>query len=436
MLRLLDAATSLFPREATMSTPWQHRFAQRTQRMTSSAIRELLKLTERPDIISFAGGLPAPEAFPVDEIRAAADNVLREHGTTALQYGTTEGSVRLREAIARQMARYGIVVPVDSIIVTAGSQQALDLIAKVLLNPGDRILTETPSYLGAIQAFTMYGAEYVTVPMDDDGMRIDTLETALRVGPKFMYLLPNFQNPSGVTLSLERRRSLIALSDRYGIPLVEDDPYGQLRYEGEHIRPLVVLDAEKDNTHADGKYSGNVIYMSTLSKTLAPGIRLGWIVAPREVIHRLVQAKQGTDLHTSTFVQLVAAEALERGVVDRNVRRVREMYRGRRDVMLRALERAFPDPSLGVTWTRPQGGLFLWMRLPAGMSAVELLPEAIEQSVAFVPGVPFHPDGTGANTLRLNFSHADAARIEEGIARLGRVVMRHVERAGRASPVA
>ena len=412
-----------------MSAPWQHRFAQRTQRMTSSAIRELLKLTERPDIISFAGGLPAPEAFPVDEIRAAADAVLTRHGTAALQYGTTEGCLPLREAIARQMARYGIVVSIDNIIITAGSQQALDLIGKVLVNPGDRILTETPSYLGALQAFTMYGGEYVTVPMDDDGMRVDTLETALRVGPKFMYLLPNFQNPSGVTLSLERRSALVALADRYGIPLVEDDPYGQLRYEGEHIRPLVVLDAEKDNTHDNGKYRGNVIYMSTFSKTLAPGLRLGWVVAPREVIQRLVQAKQGTDLHTSTFVQFIAAEALARGVVERNVRRVREMYRGRRDVMLRSLERAFPDPSLGVTWTRPQGGLFLWMRLPDGMSASDLLRDAVEQSVAFVPGVAFHPDGSGANTLRLNFSHADPARIEEGIARLGRVVMRRLERA-------
>jgi 2-aminoadipate transaminase len=415
-----------------MSTPWQHRFAQRTQRMTSSAIRELLKLTERPDIISFAGGLPAPEAFPVEEIREAADTVLRRHGTAALQYGTTEGWGPLREAITRLMARYGIVVTVDNIIVTASSQQALDLIGKVLINPGDRILTETPSYLGAIQAFTMYGADYVTVPMDDDGMRVETLEVALRSGPKFMYMLPNFQNPSGVTLSLARRRALVELSDRYGIPLIEDDPYGQLRYEGEHIRPLVVLDAERDNTHENGKYRGNVIYLSTFSKTLAPGLRLGWVVAPREVIQRLVQAKQGTDLHTSTFVQLVATEVIERGVLDRNVRRVREMYRARRDVMLRALDRAFPDASLGVSWTRPDGGLFLWMRLPEEIDAADLLRDAVEQSVAFVPGASFHPDGSGRNTLRLNFSHADPGRIEEGIARLGRVVLRRLERGGRA----
>ena len=421
-----------------MSTPWQHRFAQRTQRMTSSAIRELLKLTESPDIISFAGGLPAPEAFPIDDLRAAADAVLLQHGTAALQYGTTEGCVRLREAIARQMARYGIVVPIDNVLITAGSQQALDLIGKVLINPGDRILTETPSYLGAIQAFTMYGAEYVTVPMDDDGMRIEVLETALRVGPKFMYVLPNFQNPSGVTMSLDRRRGLVTLSDRYGIPLVEDDPYGQLRYEGEHIAPLVVLDAETDETHEYGQYSGNVIYMSTFSKTLAPGMRLGWVVAPREVIRRLVQAKQGTDLHTSTFVQMIAAEAIERGVMERNVRRVREMYKCRRDVMLGALGRAFPEPSLGISWTRPEGGLFLWMRLPEDMDSTALLQDAIEESVAFVPGMAFHPDGSGANTLRLNFSNAAPAKIEEGIARLGRVVMRRLpsSRSGRAAAAA
>jgi len=414
-----------------MTTPWQHRFAQRTQRMTSSAIRELLKLTERPDIISFGGGLPAPEAFPVDEIRAAADAVLARKGSTALQYSTTEGCLRLREAIVVQMARYGIVVTVDNIIITSGSQQALDLIGKVLINPGDRILTETPSYLGALQAFTMFGADYVSVPCDDDGMRTELLEDALRVGPKFMYLLPNFQNPSGVTLALPRRWDLVRLSDRYGIPLVEDDPYGQLRYEGEHIKPLVVIDAELRHAEDDGCYSGNVIYLSTFSKTLAPGLRLGWVVAPRAVIERLVQAKQGSDLHTSTFVQMVAAEAIDRGVLDRNVKRVRELYRRRRDVMLAALERAFPDPDMGVGWTRPQGGLFLWVRLPHGLDSLQLLTEAIEQRVAFVPGAPFHPDGSGANTLRLNFSHADEAHIDEGIARLGRVVVRQLERMGR-----
>jgi 2-aminoadipate transaminase len=403
-----------------MSTPWQHRYAQRTQRMTSSAIRELLKLTEQPDIISFAGGLPAPELFPVDEIREAADAVLTRAGTKALQYGTTEGYGPLREALAQRMSRYGIVVAPGNIVVTSGSQQALDLIGKVLINPGDRILTETPSYLGALQAFTVYGAEYATVPIDDDGLQTAQLEHALRSGPKFMYVLPNFQNPAGVTLALDRRHELIALSERYGIPLIEDDPYGQLRYEGEHLPSLVVLDAEFQNH--DGPYRGNVIYLSTFSKTLAPGLRLGWVVAPPEVIQRMVQAKQASDLHTSTFVQMVACEALERGVVERNVHRVREVYRRRRDLMLRALEQAFPDPSMGVRWTRPQGGLFLWVQLPPEMDSAALLRDAIEEKVAFVPGAPFHPEGGGAHTLRLNFSNATEAQIEEGISRLGRVI--------------
>jgi 2-aminoadipate transaminase len=411
-----------------MQTPWQHRFAQRTQRMTSSAIRELLKLTERADIISFGGGLPAPDAFPIAEIQAATERVLSRQGATALQYGRTEGCVHLRERIAGQMARYGIVVDIDNILVTAGSQQALDLIGKVLINPGDRVLTESPSYLGAIQAFAMYGAEYVTVPMDEDGLRTDALERALRIGPKFLYLLPNFQNPSGVTLSDERRRRLSRLADQYGIPMVEDDPYGQLRYEGDHIKPLVVIDAELQHTHANGRYRGSVIYMSTFSKTLAPGLRLGWVVAPREVIARLVQAKQGTDLHTSTFVQAIAADLMGEGVIDQNVARVRVLYRRRRDVMLAALEQAFPDPDLGVRWTRPQGGLFLWLTLPDGVDAVSLLSDALEAGVAFVPGTAFHPDGTGANTMRLNFSYPDEAQIREGIRRLGAVIVRRLER--------
>jgi 2-aminoadipate transaminase len=404
-----------------MSTPWQQRFAQRTQRMTSSAIRELLKLTSLPDIISFAGGLPAPEVFPVEEVRAAVDRVLTQHGTSALQYSTTEGHPPLRELLARHMARYGIQVGIENIIITTGSQSTLDLIGKILINPGDRILTETPSYLGALQAFTMYGADYVTVPVDDDGLVTGRLEQALRAGPKFMYLLPNFQNPAGVTLSLQRRREVVALADRYGIPIVEDDPYGQLRYEGQHVKPLVVIDAELHNEHRSGQYRGGVIYLSTFSKTLAPGLRLGWVVAPREVIQRLVMAKQGSDLHTSTFDQMVAFEVARGGFIDQHVRRIRDVYGRHRDVMLQALERTFPRES-GVRWTKPQGGLFLWITLPESLDASVLLQEAIREKVAFVPGVCFHPDGSGHNTMRLNFSNASEAMINEGIARLGRVI--------------
>ena len=410
-----------------MSTPWIDRYALRTKRMTSSAIRELLKLTTQPDIISFAGGLPAPELFPIDEIKEAAETLLEQHGQPALQYSTTEGYPPLRDMIVRHMARYGIVVTIDDVLITSGSQQALDLIGKVLINPGDRVLTENPTYLGALQAFTMYGAEYVTVPNDDEGVMVGKLDEALRAGPKFMYLLPNFQNPSGVTISLDRRNEIVKLSDRYGIPIIEDDPYGQLRYEGTHIKPLVVLDAECLECQHNGKYSGNVIYLSTFSKTHAPGLRLGWVVAPKEVIHRMVQAKQGTDLHSSTFDQMLAYEVGRGGFIDRHVLHIREVYGQRRNVMLEALERAFPDPSLGVRWTRPQGGLFLWVVLPEWMDATELFVEAVKERVAFVPGISFHPGGGGHNTMRLNFSCEGDEVIREGIARLGRVVTRQID---------
>jgi 2-aminoadipate transaminase len=411
-----------------MSTPWIQRYAQRTQRMTSSAIRELLKLIAQPDIISFAGGLPAPELFPVEEIREAVETVLTSRGAQALQYSTTEGYPPLRDMLVRHMKRYGIVVDIDNVLITSGSQQALDLIGKILINPGDKILTEHPTYLGAIQAFTMYGADYVTVPIDDDGVIPESLEVGLRAGPKFMYLLPNFQNPTGVTISAARRRELVLLADRYGIPIIEDDPYGQLRYEGDHIKPLVVIDAECLECQHNGKYRGNVIYMSTFSKTLAPGLRLGWIVAPKEVIYRLVQAKQGTDLHTSSFDQMVAYEVGRGGFIDRHVQRIREVYGNRRRIMLEALAKAFPDPSAGVRWTRPQGGLFLWIELPDWMDAVELLKAAVKEKVAFVPGAPFYPVGGGHNTMRLNFSYGTEAMIEEGIARLGRVVNQQIAR--------
>jgi 2-aminoadipate transaminase len=410
-----------------MSTLWNHRYAQRTQRMTSSIIRELLKLTALPDIISFAGGLPGPDLFPVEEMKEATEAVLETKGRVALQYSTTEGYPPLREMITRHMKRYGIVVDIDNILITSGSQQALDLIGKILVNPGDKLLVEAPTYLGAIQAFTVYGAEFATVPTDDDGMVTDKLEDALRCGAKFIYALPNFQNPSGVTMPLERRQALIRASDHYGIPIIEDDPYGQLRYEGEHIKPLVVLDAECLDCGHNGKYTGNVIYLSTFSKTLAPGLRMAWVAAPKEVINKLVQAKQGADLQCSTFDQMVTFEVGRGGFIDRHVHRIREVYGRRRNVMLAALEKAFPDPSLGVTWTRPQGGLFLWARVPEWLDTTELLKEAVKEKVAFVPGAPFFPCGGGTNTMRLNFSHARDEQIEEGIARLGRAVMKQIE---------
>ncbi len=422
-----------------MQTLWDYRFAQRTQRMTTSVIRELLKLTEQPDVISFAGGMPAPEVFPVDQVAAAAARVLHEHGAAALQYGTTEGYAPLRDMIARDTARFGLHITADNVLITSGSQQALDLLGKILINPGDRILVEAPTYMGALQAWSAYGAEYVSVPTDAHGMQTAALEAALRTGPKFIYVLPNFQNPTGVTLSAVRRHQLIDLADRYGVPIIEDDPYGQLRYEGEAIAPIVVLDGRQRTSRAGGGpsldaggcYRGNVVYLSTFSKILAPGLRLAWVVAPPEVIRKLVQAKQGADLHTSTLNQMIAYEVAQGGFIDRHIRLIRRVYRERRDVMLQALEESFPAEA---HWTHPRGGLFLWVTLPAGMDAAELLQAALTRRVAFVPGAPFFADGSGANTLRLNFSNATPDRIREGIARLGQVVRAEMERLELARP--
>ena len=407
-----------------MTTPWHYRYAQRLHGMGSSAIRELLKLTQNPDIISFAGGLPAPEFFPVERFSEAAERVLREHGSAALQYSTTDGYFPLRELIVEKMAAYGIHATPANVMITSGSQQALDLIGKLLINPGDLILTERPTYLGALQAWNAYQAEYTAVSIDDHGLRTDLLEKALCGGPKFMYILPNFQNPGGVTLPYERRLDIVHMADRYGLPIIEDDPYGELRYEGEHLPPLIALDAQELGDDPQGFMRGSVIYLSTFSKTLAPGLRIGWMVAPASVINQCVTIKQGMDLHTSSFDQMVAYEVAKDGFLKQHVRRLREVYRERRDVMLAAMEQFFPPE---VKWTRPQGGLFLWVTLPDHLDSTELFGQAVANNVAFVPGVSFYPDGTGYNTLRLNFSNATPEQIEQGIERLGRVLWEAVE---------
>jgi 2-aminoadipate transaminase len=410
-----------------MSTLWKSRYALRTLGIKSSAIRELLKITQKPEIISFAGGLPAPDVFPVERFEAACHKVLTEHGPQALQYGATEGYEPLREMIARNMARYGILSRPENVLITSGSQQALDLIGKLLINSGDLVLVEAPTYLGALQAFNVYGAQYVSVPVDEDGLLTDQLEPCLRSGPKFMYILPNFQNPAGVTLSEERREQLIRLADRYGIPIIEDDPYGQLRYEGEHLAPLVVLD--RGNMRRDNGFTlGNVIYLSTFSKTLAPGIRLAWIVAPEDVISKLVQLKQAADLHTSTFNQYIAYEVARDGFLDQHVKLIRRVYRERRDIMLAALAELFPPE---VTWTHPKGGLFLWVTMPEGTDCQTLFRSALVENVAFVPGESFYAnDGQeGCRHMRLNFSYCQPDQIREGVRRLAVAVKTHLHQA-------
>lgn len=403
-----------------MQTPWEHRFAHRTEGMKSSFIRELLKVTDQPDMISFGGGFPAAEIFPIDRVRAACDKVLTEKGRKALQYTTTEGYAPLREWVARDAKKMGINISLDNILITTGSQQALDFVGRIFINRGDRVLTESPTYLGAIQAWNAYGPHYVTVDTDEDGMLTDQLEQLVATNIKFMYVQPNFQNPMGVTLSHTRRKQIVEIANRHGVPIVEDDPYGKLLFEGEPIPPLCVID-EEYHSNQDGCYSGNVIYTSTLSKILAPGLRIGWVIAPPQVNKKMVQAKQGADLQSSTFDQYVAYELVKDEWLNEHIELIKKVYKERRDAMLNAFEKYMPE---GTTWTKPAGGLFLWLRLPDGCDTVKLFPMAVEEKVAYVPGEPFYPNGGPTNTMRMNFSASKPEVIDEGVRRLANIVRR------------
>lgn len=406
-----------------MEVNWAGSYAQRMHGMKSSAVRELLKLTEQPDVISFAGGLPAPDAFPVVEIADAAQRILTEEGPTALQYGTTEGYTPLRQLIAEQMRAAGVSVSAENVLITTGSQQALDLLGKVFIDPGNGVLVESPTYLAALQAWKAYGAEFVPIAADGDGIRADALARALEGrAVKFLYSQPNFQNPTGVTLPLERREAIVALAAQHGVPFVEDDPYGMLRFEGERLPRLIALAAEfATSAHRASVRSktGAGIYLGTCSKVLAPGLRVGWVVAEVEVIARLTLAKQSADLHTASLNQMLVYELWHSGALERHMPTIVDMYRERRNAMLAALSEHFPE---GVRWTEPQGGMFLWVTLPETLDAADLLTDALAEKVAFVPGEAFHADGSGRNTLRLNFSNATCERIHEGIARLGRTL--------------
>jgi 2-aminoadipate transaminase len=400
------------------TTDWNQALAKRTERIQSSIIRELLKFAMQPGMISFAGGLPAPELFPVRDFHDACCWVLEHYPEMALQYGATEGYPPLKDYLIETMRKYELPAVRDNVLFTNGSQQALDLLGRAFINQGDWIVTGRPTYLGAIQAWDLYAPRYLTVPLDDDGMRIDELERVLaeNEGVKFIYVLPNFHNPAGTTLTLERRLRLVELAAAHGAFIVEDDPYGELRFEGQDVTPIFALHKE------------NTIYLSTFSKTLAPGLRLGWIVAPEQVMHRLVQAKQGMDLHTSTLVQHLAYDICQRGLIRAHVRKIRHVYRQRRDAMLQAMEEHFPP---GVQWTRPQGGLFLWVRMPECIDSERLLETAVEEKVAFVPGRAFYPGGNGGQCcMRLNFSFCCPETIEEGIRRLGRAIQRWLDQEG------
>ena len=383
-------------------TTWK--LAERAAKMNSSAIREILKLTDRPGIISMAGGLPSPKAFPLDAFSEACQTVMQRDGAAALQYSTTEGFAPLRQAIADFLPWN---VDPEQVLITTGSQQALDLIGKVFLDKGSRLLVEKPTYLGALQAFTPMEPVAVGVDSDDEGMLIADFEKQVGTGAdkaRLAYVLPNFQNPTGRTMSDARRQALVETARELDIPLIEDNPYGDLWYEQEPHLPLAARNPE------------GVIYMGSFSKVLAPGLRIGFIVAPKSVYGKLTQAKQAADLHTPSFNQRVVAEVIKDGFLDRHVPTIRAMYKVQRDVMLMALEREMAG--LDVQWTRPVGGMFLWVKLPEGMDAQALLAKAVERNMAFVPGAPFYAGEPQNNTLRLSYVTVSAEQINIGIAAL------------------
>lgn len=383
-------------------------YASRVARIKSSAIREILKVTESPEIISFAGGLPAPELFPLEQFRQSIDTAM-DGDPSVLQYSSTEGYAPLREWVAALLAKRGVAATADEILITSGSQQGLDLVAKLFIDPGDAVAVESPSYLGALQVFDSYEARLLPIATDDQGIDPDSLEAALRRDkPKLIYLTPTFKNPTGITIPLERRRRLAQLSEKYGVVLIEDDPYGDLRYSGAAIPAIKSFDR-----------SGSIVYLGSFSKTVSPGLRLGWVASSPELRSRLVLAKQGVDLHTGTLVQRALAIYLRDYDPARHVESIRTAYGNRRDIMLGALEQYFPK---SVSWTRPDGGMFLWATLPPTADTTEMLEEALAMEVAYVPGEPFFARGGIKNCLRLNFSNSTPERIEEGIERLGRVI--------------
>jgi len=407
-----------------MSEYWEQRLANRMGGVTFSAIRELFKAVQQPGMISFAGGMPAPEMLPTEAVSEASQRVLAERGQQALQYGSTEGYPPLRAWIVAYMAQHGVNISEDNVLIVSGSQQGVDLASRITLNPGDRVLVESPTFLGALQAFSAYQASYVEVPLDGDGLQVDLLGAALQAGPRFIYTIPTFQNPAGVMLSPERRRVLVELAAQAGVPILEDDPYYHLQFEGEQPPLLLALDmARFQSSQWDSQ--GNAIYLGSFSKLLGPGLRLGWIIAPAVVTRRLVQAKQGNDLHTSLYVQMVVHEVVQSGFLEQHIPRLRTFYRERRDVMLEAMARYFPPE---VSWIRPPGGLFLWSTLPSSLNVKELFEEALRHQVAFVPSTPFYANESGPPAMRLNFSYPQPEQIETGIERLGAVLARALER--------
>ena len=387
-------------------TPIQWQFSQRAQQLQSSVIREILKITVRPEVISFAGGLPSPATFPVEHMRAAHDKVLSQQGKVALQYGPTDGYGPLRDWIAQSLSTDDAKITAEQVLMVSGSQQGLDLLAKVLIDEGSKALVETPSYLGALQAFSVYRPEFVSVPSDDHGLLPDQVATVGQ-GARLLYALPNFQNPTGRTLPVERRIALVEACARLGLPLIEDDPYGALSYRGEPLPKMLTMNPS------------GVIYMGSFSKVLTPGIRLGYVVAPVPLVRKLEQAKQAADLHTAQLTQMVVYEAVKDGFLGEHIPTIRKLYGDQCQAMLDALTEFFPSSA---TWTKPEGGMFIWVKLPKQIDSMKLLDEAIAQNVAFVPGAPFYANEPEHNTLRLSFVTVSPEKIREGVAKLGKLI--------------
>jgi 2-aminoadipate transaminase len=389
--------------------PWQ--LSERARKLTSSAIREILKVTERPEVISFAGGLPSPATFPVEEMRVACDRILRDSPAAALQYSATEGYLPLREWVAQRYSVNGASIRPSQVLITTGSQQALDLLGKVLIDPASRVLVETPTYLGALQSFSMYEPNYVQVPTDEHGLIPSSLDATLTAGARLLYAQPNFQNPTGRRLPLERRSALAAFAQRAGFPVIEDDPYGALDYAGAPLPTMLSMAPD------------HIVHLGSFSKVLSPGMRVGYIIAPEELHFKLVQAKQATDLHTPSLTQRIVHEVVKDGFLDTHIPKIRALYRDQCAAMLASLEQHMPP---GVEWNRPEGGMFVWVKLPKHankhIDTMKLLEQSIEQHVAFVPGGPFFANEAEHNTLRLSFVTVPPAKIDEGIAKLGALI--------------
>lgn len=386
------------------------KFAKRNNYIQSSEIREILKVTENPEIISFAGGLPAPELFPVNEIKEICEEVLNKHGAKALQYSTTEGYKPLRKIIRERMKNIGIDSEEDNIIVTTGSQQAIDICGKMFIDEGDKIICESPTYLAAITAFKIYAPEILEAPMDEEGMIMTELEKILEKNPdvKLIYTIPDFQNPTGRTMSLDRRKKLIELANKFDLIIMEDNPYGAIRFDGESIPPVKCFDTE-----------GRVIYSSSFSKIFCPGFRLGWICSDNEIIKKFVPFKQMSDVHSDIFAQMVTARYMELHDIEAHIEKIKDVYRYRRNVMIKCINEEFPKC---VKHTSPEGGLFIWVELPSNLDSTEIFNKSIKNNVAFVPGHPFFPNRENKNCFRLNYSNMPDDRIKEGIKRLGKVL--------------